>query len=71
MEFKHELVELLIENSEAGLSERSSHRFIQQPELLRNSDYKVMNENLFLFLDKFVIEYLKKQQLHSKQVLVI
>ncbi|MGQ3480201.1 glutamine amidotransferase-related protein [Paenibacillus sp. TY11] len=59
MEFNQELIELLIENSEAELSEHNGHRFIQQPELLRNSDYQVMNENLFLFLDKLVTEYLE------------
>jgi hypothetical protein len=30
---------------------------LQQPDALRTNDYNVMNEKLFLFLDKLVSEY--------------
>ncbi|MCH5583719.1 type 1 glutamine amidotransferase [Shimazuella sp. AN120528] len=61
LEFNHELMELLIENSVAELSKSSDHRFVQQPEQLRKNDYKVMNENLFIFLDKLVMDYTKSE----------
>ncbi|RAS87282.1 type 1 glutamine amidotransferase [Priestia endophytica] len=59
LEFNRELVELLIENSKAELSKCSGHRFVHQPEQLRNNDYMVMNNNLFIFLDKLLIDYAK------------
>jgi GMP synthase (glutamine-hydrolysing) len=57
MEFNRKAVELLI--AECDLPELSKHRFVQQPDAMRANDYSVMNENLFLFLDKLVSEYRK------------
>ncbi|WP_328802724.1 type 1 glutamine amidotransferase [Paenibacillus sp. LX16] len=61
MEFNLELIELLIKHSEAELSEYKNHRFVQQPEQLRNNDYVTMNNNLFSFLDKLIHRYLQKR----------
>ncbi|MEK1830580.1 type 1 glutamine amidotransferase [Priestia megaterium] len=59
LEFTAELMELLIESSEAAFSNFNIHRFVQQPEQLRSNDYKTMNDNLFIFLDKLVNDYTK------------
>jgi GMP synthase (glutamine-hydrolysing) len=55
MELNREVIELLI--AESDLAQLSNHRFVQQPDALRANDYDVMNEKLFLFLDKLVSEY--------------
>jgi len=58
MEFTHELVELLIEHSEAELREDKERKFVQQPDVLRNNDYTTMNDKLYVFLDLLTKEYL-------------
>jgi GMP synthase (glutamine-hydrolysing) len=65
MEFTNELVDLLIENSAADFRELSNHAFVQQPEQIRNCNYKEMNEKLFLFLDELVRAYLNQSQKRS------
>jgi GMP synthase (glutamine-hydrolysing) len=55
MELNREVIELLIAASD--LAQLSKHRFVQQPTALRANDYDVMNEKLFLFLDKLVSDY--------------
>ncbi|MDR1746337.1 MAG: hypothetical protein LBR49_03595 [Tannerella sp.] len=54
LEFNKETVEQLIRHSENDFLDLSQHRFVQQPELLRNCDYRDMNEKLFTFLDKLL-----------------
>lgn len=61
MEFNREVVEGLIAHSERELAELKSHRFVQQPNLLRENNYTEMNERLFVFLDKLVREYRSTQ----------
>ena len=55
MEFNRDVVELLI--AESDLAGLSRHRFVQQADALRANDYDVMNEKLFLFLDRLVSDY--------------
>jgi GMP synthase (glutamine-hydrolysing) len=55
MELNREVIELLIAASD--LADLSKHRFVQQADALRANDYGVMNEKLFLFLDKLVADY--------------
>ena len=55
MAFSWDVIELLI--AESGLARLSKHRFVQQPDALRANDYGLMNEKLFLFLDKLVSDY--------------
>jgi GMP synthase (glutamine-hydrolysing) len=53
MELTPEVVELLIE-AEAALPKLTSHRFVQQADVLRTHDFSEMNNVLFGFLDKLV-----------------
>jgi GMP synthase (glutamine-hydrolysing) len=55
MEFNRDVVELLI--AESDLVSLSKHRFVQQADALRANDYGVMNEKLFLFLDRLMADY--------------
>lgn len=57
MELTREVVELLIAASEQELAGLTHHRFVQQPDALRQNDYSEMNEKLFVFLDKLVGAY--------------
>jgi GMP synthase (glutamine-hydrolysing) len=57
MEFTKEVIELLIAASENELAGLTHHRFVQQPDALRQNDYSEMNEKLFVFLDKLVETY--------------
>ena len=56
MEFNQEVMELLIA-AETALPMLTRHRFVQQPEVLRKHDFSDMNEKLYGFLDKLVLEY--------------
>ena len=57
MEFTREVIALLIAASENELAGLTHHRFVQQPDALRQNDYLEMNEKLFVFLDKLVGAY--------------
>jgi GMP synthase (glutamine-hydrolysing) len=57
MELTRDVVELLIQASEAQLRTLTDHRFVQQPAELRDNDYAEMNQKLFVFLDKLVADY--------------
>jgi GMP synthase (glutamine-hydrolysing) len=57
MEFNREVVELLIAHSEEELATLRDHKYVQQPSVLRQSDYSQMNETLFAFLDKLAHAY--------------
>ena len=57
MELTHEVVELLIQASEAELATLGDRRFVQQPAALRANDYTEMNQLLWVFLDKLVADY--------------
>lgn len=55
MEFNPEVVELLIAEELEFLTNDTSHRFVQKPDVMRSYDYTGMNEKLFRFLDKLAI----------------
>jgi len=57
MEFTPEVVELLIAASEAELATLASHRYVQQPAILRAHDWQAMNGQLFVFLDRLMQAY--------------
>ncbi|WP_256594967.1 type 1 glutamine amidotransferase [Pseudomonas sp. GV085] len=57
MELTKDVVELLIQASEAELITLTDRRFVQQPAVLRANDYDEMNQKLFVFLDKLVADY--------------
>jgi len=57
MEFTREVISLLIAASGNELAGLTHHRFVQQPDALRQNDYSQMNEKLFVFLDKLVDAY--------------
>ncbi|MEE3923829.1 type 1 glutamine amidotransferase [Pseudomonas viridiflava] len=57
MEFTSDVVELLIAASEPELVTLTNHRFVQQPAALRAHEWDDMNQKLFTFLDKLVVEY--------------
>jgi len=57
MEFTREVIALLIAASESELAGLTHHRFVQQPDALRQNDYSEMNEKLFVFLDNLVGAY--------------
>lgn len=57
MEFNRDVVELLIAHSEGELATLVDHKYVQQPDVLRQNDYLQMNETLFAFLDKLAHEY--------------
>lgn len=57
LEFTREVIALLIAASENELAGLTRHRFVQQPDALRQNDYSEMNEKLFVFLDKLVGAY--------------
>ncbi|MEZ1319636.1 type 1 glutamine amidotransferase [Pseudomonas fluorescens] len=57
MELNQDVVELLIQASEAELITLTDRRFVQQPTALRANDYDEMNQKLFVFLDKLVADY--------------
>lgn len=58
MELTQEVVELLIAAEEDFLR-RSTHQFVQKPEVIRQHDFTEMNNKLFLFLDHLTNAYLK------------
>lgn len=60
MELTKDVVELLIQASEAELATLTDRRFVQQPAALRENDYAEMNQKLFVFLDKLVADYLSR-----------
>lgn len=57
MEFTPEVIELLIKAAEQELPTLMEHRFVQQPEVLRQHDFSEMNQKLGEFLDKLVLAY--------------
>jgi GMP synthase (glutamine-hydrolysing) len=57
MEFNREVVELLIAYSTGELATLVDHKYVQQPDVLRQNDYSQMNEALFAFLDRLAREY--------------
>lgn len=57
MEFTPEVVELLIAASETELATLTSHRFVQQPAILRAHNWQAMNGQLFVFLDRLMQAY--------------
>lgn len=57
MEFTPELIELLITASGSELARLHGQRFVQQPDALRRHDYSTMNENLFGFLNRLMLDY--------------
>lgn len=61
MELTREVVELLIKNSD-DLKDHASFKFVDSPEKLRAHDYKEMNDKLYEFLDKLVIDYTKSKK---------
>lgn len=58
MELTKEVVELLIAAEEDFLR-RSTHQFVQKPKVIRQHDFKEMNNKLFQFLDHLTNAYLK------------
>ena len=63
MEFNHDVVELLVAHSEGELATLFDHKYVQQPDALKQNDYSQMNQMLFVFLDRLVQEY--KEQRHK------
>ena len=57
MEFTQEVIELLIKAAKQELPSLTTHRFVQQPEALRQHDFSEMNQKLWAFLDKLVQAY--------------
>jgi GMP synthase (glutamine-hydrolysing) len=57
MEFTTEVIALLIAASENEFARLTRHRFVQQPDALRQNDYSEMNEKLLVFLDELVGVY--------------
>jgi len=57
LELTKDVVELLIQASQAELATLTDRRFVQQPAALRANDYDEMNQKLFVFLDKLVADY--------------
>ncbi len=57
MEFTPEVIEQLIAASEQELTALASHRFVQQPDVLRANDYSAMNHTLHVFLDQLAKDY--------------
>jgi GMP synthase (glutamine-hydrolysing) len=57
MEFTQDVVEMLIVASERELATLKHERFVQQPETLRRNDYNEMNQKMFVFLDKLLLDY--------------
>lgn len=64
MELTPELVDMLIERSEADLNLAPTRRFIQTPDELRANDYSQMNQVLYTFLDKLADTYTEKKSEH-------
>jgi len=62
MEFNKDVVEALIAHSEAELISLVSQKFVQNPGALRQNDYEQMNEKLFLFLDRLILDYMEQQK---------
>lgn len=62
MEFTREVIELLIASAEHELATLAHHKFVQQPNVLRDNDYTDMNNKLFAFLDKLILEYRAQQR---------
>jgi GMP synthase (glutamine-hydrolysing) len=61
MELTRDVIEMLIAASERELATLTHERFVQQPETLRRNDYNEMNEKLFVFLDKLLLDYQKQR----------
>lgn len=53
LELTLEAVKLLVDHDK-DISSNTQHRFIQNPDDIVNYDYTEMNNNLYLFLDKFI-----------------
>ncbi len=62
LELTREVVELLIANDEDILKNNSQHRFIQEADEILNYNYTEMNNNLYLFLDKFITKLNKEKE---------
>jgi GMP synthase (glutamine-hydrolysing) len=61
MELTREVIELLIASAEHELPTLAHHKFVQQPDALRDNDYTDMNKKLFVFMDKLVQDYKARQ----------
>jgi GMP synthase (glutamine-hydrolysing) len=59
MEFTLDVIEMLIAAFERELATLTHERFVQHPETLRQNDYNEMNEKLFVFLDKLVLDLIQ------------
>jgi GMP synthase (glutamine-hydrolysing) len=57
MELTPDVVELLIAEEENFLTNNTAYRFVQKPDKIRSYDFTEMNDKLFRFLDKLIIEY--------------
>jgi len=57
MEFTPDVIELLIKAAGQELLTLTGHRFVQQPDALRQHDFNEMNQKLCEFLDKLVQAY--------------
>ncbi len=57
MELTREVVELLIAEELDFLINNTTYKFVQKPDVIRSYDYTEMNEKLFIFLDKLILEY--------------
>lgn len=55
MEFTPQVVALLIEATAGDFAALTTHRFVQQPEVLRGHDHGEMNRYLFAFLDALTV----------------
>lgn len=56
MELTPEVVELLIAEEPAFLTQNTAHKYVQKPDEIRSRDFSEMNEKLFQFLDKLAGE---------------
>jgi len=54
MELNLDVVELLIQEEEEFLTHNTVHQFVQKPDQIRSFNYRKMNHQLFVFLDKLM-----------------
>ncbi|MBD5444855.1 MAG: hypothetical protein HDR29_04810 [Lachnospiraceae bacterium] len=59
MEFTHDIIVKGIQNSEDSLIKSEAERFVQTKEELLSFDYSEMNEQLSVFLDSIIGDYIK------------
>ena len=57
MEFTPELNELLIGHSEIDLANANDFAYVQTAKQIRNQNYELMNQMLYVFLDKITDHY--------------